>query len=627
MAGDVSDPLVGQVIDGRYQVRARLARGGMATVYDATDLRLDRRVAVKVMHRHLAEDPDFVQRFQREARAAARLAHPHVVGVFDQGAVDDLVYLVMEFVPSRTLRDVIREFGPLSPEQALVILEPVLEGLAAAHAAGFVHRDVKPENVLIADDGRVKVADFGLARAVATTNTSTTQGMIIGTVAYLSPEQVERGEADGRSDVYSAGILLFEMITGRTPYAAESPLSVAYQHVNNDVPAPSSIVPGLPPDVDALVARSTRRDPDLRYASAVDFLNDVRRVRTVLPAPRPFAQTRDTLVVDASTAARLAASAPRPPAAPAPPPTAVPVPAAARPARRRGRTVLVASVVVVAVVLAAFAGWLVTAGRTVPTPNVVGQPVDQAQATLAAAGFVPVLGGETFSEDVPVGLVAATDPVAGDGVRDGGEITLLTSRGPERYSVPDVRGSTPAEASAAIAAANLVVGATTEVFDDDVPTGKVAATDPEIGAPLKRGTSVEVQVSKGPKPVTLPDVVGRKANKAESALTDLGVVVTSKGEYSEQVAKGVVMSMAPAAGATVDSGSTVTLVVSKGPPPVTVPNLIDMPKSKAINALRKAGLKARVVEGAATPLNRVYSQDPSPGSEVPKGSTVTIRII
>lgn len=626
MAGDVSDPLVGQVIDGRYQVRARLARGGMATVYDATDLRLDRRVAVKVMHRHLAEDPDFVQRFQREARSAARLAHPHVVGVFDQGAVDDLVYLVMEYVPSRTLRDVIRDFGPLRPEQALVILEPVLEGLAAAHAAGFVHRDVKPENVLIADDGRVKVADFGLARAVATSNTSTTQGMIIGTVAYLSPEQVERGEADGRSDVYSAGILLFEMITGRTPYAAESPLSVAYQHVNNDVPAPSSIVPGLAPDVDALVARATRRDPDLRYANAVDFLNDVRRVRTVLPAPRPFTQMRDTLVVDASTAARLAAATPRAEASPAPPAPADAVPVE-QVRRGRGRLIVIVAAVVAAVALAAFGGWLVTAGRSVPIPDVVGQSVEQASTTLTAAGFIAVVGGEAFSEDIAVGLVAATDPLAADGAREGSEITLLTSRGPERYTVPDVRGSTPAEATTALQGANLVAGATSEVFHDTVPSGKVAATDPEIGAPLKRDTSVDLLVSKGPKPVTLPDVVGRKASRAESTLADLGIVVKSSGEYSEQIPKGEVMSMKPAAGTTVNSGSTVTLVASKGPPPVVVPNLIDMPKSKAIAALRKVGLKARVVEGAATPLKRVYSQDPSPGSELPKGSTVTIRII
>ena len=282
------DGLVGTTVDGRYRVLSLLARGGMATVYEALDLRLDRVVALKIMHPHLAHDQAFVSRFQREARAAARLTHGHVVAVYDQGDDNGIVYLAMEYVPGRTLRDVLRQYGPLTPEQALVFLDPVLEALVAAHAAGFVHRDIKPENVLISDDGRVKVADFGLARAVEADGHSVTQGMIIGTVAYLSPEQVERGEADGRSDVYAAGILLFEMITGQVPHAGESPLSVAYQHVNSDVPPPSSIVRAIPPEVDALVVTATRRDATLRYQTAFDFLADTRRIRASLPPPRPF---------------------------------------------------------------------------------------------------------------------------------------------------------------------------------------------------------------------------------------------------------------------------------------------------------------------------------------------------
>jgi serine/threonine-protein kinase len=289
-----------------------LARGGMATVYEAVDLRLDRVVALKVMHAHLADDPDFVSRFEREAKAAARLTHPHVVGVYDQGKADGHVYLAMEYVPGRTLRDVMKQFGPLTPEQSLVLLDPILEALEAAHGAGFVHRDIKPENVLISDDGRVKVADFGLARAVETSNASATQGMIIGTVAYLSPEQVERGDADGRSDVYAAGILLFEMITGQVPHAGDSPLSVAYKHVNSDVPAPSTVNSAIQSDVDALVITATRRDPEARYPDAASFLADVRRVRATLPRPRPFTDSRDTLVVDASMTQRIAAGA-RPP--------------------------------------------------------------------------------------------------------------------------------------------------------------------------------------------------------------------------------------------------------------------------------------------------------------------------
>lgn len=624
------DSIVGQVIDGRYRVRARLARGGMATVYEATDLRLDRVIALKVMHRHLADDPDFVARFQREARAAARLTHPHVVSVYDQGSADGVVYLVMEYVPSRTLRELLRQFGPLSAEQALVILEPVLEGLAAAHAAGFVHRDVKPENVLVSDDGRVKVADFGLARAVSTSNASITQGMIIGTVAYLSPEQVERGDADGRSDVYGAGILLFEMVTGRTPYTGDNPLSVAYQHVNSTVPPPSTVHPGLPPEIDALVSASTQRDPSMRYQSASEFLADVRRARTLLPPPRPLNQTRDTLVVDATTAARMGTSAgadrssPRTPSAPQSSRYTSPT---VLPRRRRRAPLVIALIALAGVVAAALGGWYLTAGRTTPTPDVVGLTADAARAQLQAAGLQVALGPEAFSEDVAAGFVMATDPPAGAGVRIGAPVTLMLSRGPERVSVPDLAERTPAQATEELTGAGLGIGATTRSYDARVPAGQVIGTTPPAGDPVRPGAVIDIVVSKGPRPVDLPDVVGRKAGKAEDTLGSLGLQVEIKSRFADDVPKGEVISMDPPAGTTVPEGSTATLVTSKGPPPVTVPDLIDMPKGKAISALKKLGLVPRVLEGAATPLDRVYSQEPSGGTEVPKGSTVTIRII
>ena len=628
MVSSAPDDLVGRTIDGRYAVRARLARGGMATVYEAVDLRLDRVVALKVMHRHLAEDPDFVARFQREARSAARLTHPHVVGVYDQGSAEGLIYLAMEYVPGRTLRDVLRQFGPLTPEQALVILDPVLEGLAAAHAAGFVHRDIKPENVLISDDGRVKVADFGLARAVETSSTSATQGMIIGTVAYLSPEQVQRGEADERSDVYAAGILLFEMVTGTVPHAGETPLSVAYQHVNADVPAPSLTRAGIPADVDALVVTATRRDPALRYRGAPDFLADVRRVRGVLPPPRPFTDTRDTLVVDATTAARFNAGTPRQPApASAPSAPGATAPAASATARRRRRWPWVVAIVAVVVGAAAFGGWYLATMRTVPTPDVIGRSVAEAREAVAGAGLTLEVAAEEFSETVPRDLILGSDPAPGDGAREGGTVTVTVSKGPERYAVPAVAGQSPQQASAAISAAGLVPGATEQAFDDAVPSGSVVRTDPEAGAQVKKGTSVAIIVSKGPKPIELPDLVGRKIAKVEATLADLGLTAAITSTFSEEVPKNEVIAQNPAPGTVVNSGSAVSLTVSKGPPPVTVPNLVDMPRAKAVSTLKRLGLKPKVVAGAATPLNRVYSQEPAPGTEIPKGSTVTIRII
>jgi serine/threonine-protein kinase len=593
----------------------------MATVYEAVDLRLDRIIALKVMHRHLAEDPDFVARFEREAKSAARLSHPHVVAVYDQGHADGLIYLAMEMVPGRTLRDVMRDYGPLTPEQALVILDPVLEGLAAAHAAGFVHRDIKPENVLLADDGRVKVADFGLARAVSTSNTSATQGLIMGTVAYLSPEQVERGEADERSDLYAAGILLFEMVTGQVPHAGDSPLSVAYAHVNSDVPAPSSIRSNIPPEIDALVVRATRRDAYLRYQQASEFLADVKRIRAMLPPPRPFVESHDTVVVDASTAARLAAGQPV-----APNPKSLPPKATSHRGRRR-KGPLIALVIALVVLGAGIGGWLLATGKSVPTPNIVGQSTAAAKASLLDVGLSLVITEEQFSEDVPLDLVISSDPAPGDGAREGGAVGVIVSKGPERYVIPDVQGLSVSEATAAITSANLVIGSTTEVFDDQVPAAAVASTSPKIGNEVKPGTSVDIAVSKGPKPVTIPQVVGKKIQVATSALTDLGLLVTTKEKYAEKITEGLVIAIRPAAGTITASGTAVELVVSKGPPPVEVPSLIDLPKNKAINVLKGLGLQPKVLEAAATPLNRVYSQDPPAGTMIPKGSTVIIRII
>jgi len=629
--------LVGKTVGSRYEIRALLARGGMATVYEAVDLRLDRLVALKVMHPHLAADPGFVARFEREAKSAARLAHPHVVGVYDQGEADGLVYLAMELIPGRTLRDVIREYGPLTSEQALVLLEPVLEALAAAHAAGLVHRDIKPENVLISHDGRVKVADFGLARAVATSETNATAGMLIGTVAYLAPEQVERGHADERTDIYAAGICLFEMVTGQVPHAGDTPLSVAYQHVNADVPAPSSVMPGIPLEVDAIVRTATRRDPNQRYRSSADFLADIRRTRAALPAPTPFIDTpamNDTLVVG----------------------TGVPVADGYDdhhgytdayegdaeyeheyddeyddyPRRRRsGVRAVIAAVVVLAIAGAGFAGWWLAAGPGTysPTPDVIGQTFDQATSSLSVDGLTLTATAEEYSESVPAGSILATDPVPGDGIRPGGTVEAVVSLGPERYAVPDVRGSTPTEATNAIVTAGLATGGRVEAFDDTVPMGQVARTDPAIGDPVPPDTPIDLVISKGPEPVELPDITGKKQSVATKRLEEAGLQVTATKEFSTSVAEGRVVSMSPKAATVVDSGSTVELVVSKGPPPVEVPNLIDMRRKVAVEELQRLGLKAKIDDGEVTRLNRVFDQTPSPGEMVPRGTTVTLRII
>jgi len=599
--------LLGEVVDGRYRVRRLVARGGMATVYEAVDLRLDRVVALKVMHPHLAADPEFVARFEREAKSAARLNHPHVVSVYDQGAADGLVYLAMEFIPGRTLRDILRAQGRLSPEQALAIIEPVLGALSDAHRAGFMHRDIKPENILISDDGRVTVADFGLARAMATTSTSATTGMIIGTVAYLSPEQVETGSADARSDIYATGICLFEMLTGRLPHAGESPLAIAYQHVNSDVPAPSVVVPTTGRDIDAIVVTATRRDPNRRYASADDFLADVRRVRPTLPPPEAWNSdlTLDTVIVGAPMATQHWD----------------------RPEPRRRRAPWVLTLLAIALVAAGAGAWWLLQGQSAPAPDVTGLTVAQAQTALADTGYLLAEGAPEFSESVPSGVIITTDPAPGDGIREAGTLTVIVSQGPERYPIPDLAGLAPDAAVDQLLAIPVATGGRTEVFDSVIPAGQAVCTEPAAGAVVAPNTPVDLIVSKGPKPIQLVDLTNRLVAAAPNSLEERGLVVAVIERFSEKIEQGRVIGQSPAPGTTIPSGSTVELLVSKGPPPVVVPNLIDMRRKAAVAALEDLGLRVTVEAGEFTPLNRVISQIPAAGTEVPKGSTVTIRII
>ncbi|TAK71084.1 MAG: Stk1 family PASTA domain-containing Ser/Thr kinase [Actinomycetota bacterium] len=639
------DALVDRVVDGRYRVRHRLARGGMATVYEATDLRLDRTVALKVMHPGLAEDPGFVARFQREAKAAAQLSHPHVVAVFDQGRDGDLVYLVMELVAGRTVRDVLRAHGPLTAEQALTVLDPVLEALVAAHAAGFVHRDIKPENVLISDRGQVKVADFGLARAVSSVTSSSTQGVLMGTVAYLSPEQVERGIADPRSDVYGAGILLYEMVTGAVPHGGATPLAVAYQHVHADVPPPSVVRADLPRQVDELVTRATRRDPDERFPDAAAFLRQVRTVAASLPAATPLDvdDGQTTLVVDLSGPAavglghattRTATQTSPQPRRPQPQPGG-PVPPVRQPAapfrrRRWGGMVIGLVVIALLVATASYGGWWLAAGpgRSIDVPGLLDKPRDAAEAALTDLGLVMAVAGQEYSETIAKDHVVRTDPAGGSVVHPGDTVSVTLSAGQERYGVPDVTAKSVADATAALTAANLQAGQVTEKYDESVPAGLVIASDPGKGTALKPGTPVNLTVSKGPKPVPVPNVAGKDQASATALLQKAGLVVSEvREDYSATVAAGSVIGTDPAIGTTLNKNSGVALIVSKGPPPVPVPNVVDMPRERAVSLLEGKGFKVVEHEGLVTPLDRVWSQDPAGGTLVPPGSTITLTIV
>jgi eukaryotic-like serine/threonine-protein kinase len=628
----VSDPLVGQVLDGRYHVGPRLARGGMAVVYEAHDNRLDRTIALKVMHPTLADDEEFVTRFIREAHSAARLSHPNVVAVYDQGADQGHVFLAMELVRGRTLRDLIRTQGHLSPRQTLEVLEPVLAALGAAHQAGLIHRDVKPENVLLSDDGRVKVADFGLARAVTGANShTTTSGILMGTVAYLSPEQVTRGVADPRSDVYAAGILLFEMLTGVKPYDGDTAIQVAYRHVHDDVPAPSTLVPGLPAELDHLVARATSRDPDQRPADARRFHAEVVAARramsegeldTLGPALAAMTSQPDqTLVVDlnsrtASGAARRGDTGPL---------GASGGVHAVRARRSKGPLALLL-VLVVAAVLSGGA-WLVAAGplSKTTTPSLVGLTRAEAAATAQKSGLSTHVQGYRFSEVAPVGEVVATDPGRGDKVDKNGTVQLFLSKGPERYAVPSVVGRTEDFARNTVEDNHLTVGTAERRYSSKVAEGSVIATKPAPGTELKRDQVVVLVISDGPQPVAVPNVVGAPVDQAKAAVIDAGLEPQVREKFNETVPAGTVISQSPEGNTTAGKGSVLKLVVSKGPPLVDVPDVKGKNVTEAQALITAAGLVPSVQQLPGGP-GTVLNQNPGGGDRQPKGSTVTLYV-
>ncbi len=602
----MSDPLVGMLLEGRYRIDSRIARGGMATVYRGLDERLDRVVAIKIMHPGLAEDADFLARFTREAKAAARLSSGNVVSVFDQGCHDGVVFLVMELVTGRTLRDVLAERVRLSPAQAMSVLEPVLLALSAAHRAGLVHRDIKPENVLLGDDGSVKVADFGLARAVEAASMTLTRGVLIGTVAYLAPEQVSSGSADERADVYAAGLVLFEMLTGTVPYAGETAVSVAYRHVHEDVPPPSSRV-AVHPALDALTVRATRRDPGARPADAGAFLAELRDVRDDLgltsvaipTAVRSGAPSQQTVAVDLTTGAE--------PAAPAR-------------VRRRRRVPVAMLTILLLGLIAAGSGWWLGAGRYTSAPSLTGLTQQQATSKAERSGFSVKAGPKAFDEVVPVGSVISQSPAATDRIRKGSAITLTVSLGKERYKVPKVVGLPRSAAEAQLKRVKLTPNVQMR-FSDSVPAGTVISQLPSAGTSVRPATPVTLVVSNGPAPVQVPSVVGATLRSAKKQLDEAGLSSDVTRQHSETVPKDKVISQSPASG-TLPQGATVKLTVSDGPPLVKVPDVKGMKIGPAERALRAAGFTVTVVNFLFG--DTVRSQSPDGGQLAPKGSAVRI---
>lgn len=637
----LQDPLVGRLLDGRYRVDARIAVGGMATVYRAVDTRLDRVLALKVMHPALATDAAFVERFIREAKSVARLSHPNVVGVFDQGAEGAYVYLAMEYVAGCTLRDVLRERGALAPRAALDILEPVLAALGAAHRAGFVHRDMKPENVLIGDDGRVKVADFGLVRAVGSATATT--GSVLGTVSYLAPEQIELGTADTRADVYACGVVLYEMLTGGKPHSGDTPAQVLYQHLNTDVPAPSAAVPGLAVELDELVAAATARNPEVRPYDAVALLALLREARAALGEeqldalpPQARSGARDTADDRTSVIARAvpveAGAADGPSGSDAhqvlltnrlPAPEPAPAPGFRR-RPPRGPLLLV-----LGVLLALGLGtgvWYINSGQFTRVPAVLGQTEAEATRRITDAGLDVGTTKRAFSDVYERGTVMAVDPAPGERLRGNGAVTLTLSRGPELVKVPNLKNKPLAEARRVLEEEGLAAGVITRKFSDTVAQGAVIGSDPEPGTERNPDSAVALVVSKG-APIDVPDVTGETVDDATALLQEEGlkVVVATERIHSPEAA-GSVAAQSLAEGSRAAEGDTVTLTVSKGPRLVEVPDVVGESVDDARTALEDEGFEVEVKKSFPYLGSEVTGQSVEGGSTAPEGSTVTITI-
>lgn len=645
-APEPSDRLVGQTIDARYVIEKRIARGGMATVYRARDTRLDRPVALKIMYPHLAESADFVARFRREARAAAKLTHPGVVAVYDQGSAQGSSYLVMELIKGPNLRTYLRSQGCLTVGEALKITKEILQALAAAHRSGLIHRDVKPENVLLPETGQVKVADFGLARAASEVTAATT-GSILGTVAYLSPETVSGTAADSRVDVYATGIMLFELLAGVPPFSGDSPIQIAYAHVHEDVPHIKETEPWVPQPVDDLIAKLTTRDPAKRPLNGDAALELVNQTIAELdpnemelrgdtpPATNPADSDSDQELTPTLSEVPL-------PGAPGSPShhkswwkrrrgrqsesaldSATPSEGATR-SKTRGRLIggIVGAIVLLAAILTWFFMW--GPGSFRPMVDVVNQQWPDASKSLTAAD-VTFERVDVFDDNIPAGNVARTNPAPGKPLGRFQTAKIFVSKGIEMLTMPDLTGKTREEALELVKKARFNTPQISEDFHDTVPEGQISYQDPAPNASVAHNTIVKITVSKGRQPVSMPNLVGKPSQEAQNELTQVGLQPQVTEDFSDSVPKGKVISQSVAPNTTVHRLDQVNLVISRGPEVVAVPNVFGKSEGDARAALESAGFTVNVKRTFGD-SKRVLNSNPSAGTQAKVGSTVTITL-
>ena len=629
--------LTGELIDNRYLLQRQIASGGMATIYAGLDTRLDRPVAVKIMHAHLANDEAFVSRFIKEAKATAALSHPNIVSIQDQGWNEGgppAVFLVMELVEGSTLRDYLNEKGSLTVEQTFQLITPVLSALSAAHRIGIIHRDIKPENILISKDGRIKVADFGLARNITMGQTMTAESsVVLGSVSYLSPEQVQRGVADARSDIYAVGIVLFEMLTGSKPYSGETPIQIAYRHVNDRIPNIQTIKSEIPTSIAGLVYEATAPNPDQRPKNAEDLLNKLREIQAQIdPKRRQMSLELDLPPIvnkknkrgKVSVTSALGGIKEKTSQLISTKPINISKPEDSirtkkrKVSRRVRRNRIIALFLLIALIFGSYQ--ILNAGK-ISVPSLVGMSQGEAKNDLKDLGLSIQVVEEVFSEDVAKGKIIATKPGGGGKISPSGTVGLIVSKGQERIIVPTLNGLTPDVASGKISDLGLSVGQINESFDMKIAAGFVIGTDPKVGSEVRRKSIVNLIVSKGVEQLALPSYVGKGGEQALSELNDLGFDVNVKYSFSDSIFKGQVITQRPERSDLISKGSKIELEISKGSEFVFVPNVLGKNKNDASVDLENLGLKV-----SAKGSGKVNNISPAIGSKVKQGTVITITL-
>ena len=622
--------LSGQLIDNRYELLRILANGGMGTIYEGLDTRLDRKVAVKIMHPHLAQDEEFITRFIREAKAAASLSHPNIVNVMDQGWNQSgipAVFLVMELVEGQTLRELISSKSSFSVNETINYLSPVISALAAAHQIGIVHRDIKPENILISNDGRIKIADFGLARGTNLGQTMTAEAsVILGSVSYLSPEQVQRGISDARSDIYSIGVMAFEMLTGKRPHISDSPLQIAYLHVNEDIPRVSSKGIKLPKDLDELIYAATSRNPDDRPKDGATFASLLRNIQIKSdPSKKQMSLELDLPIrqetpkpskrkekVEEELTREITREISKPENKEK----------FKKPKRKFRKVALILAVAV------GIGGWwsLIGPGARVTVPSLVGGTMSDAENLLKPIGLTSEVSKEEFSEDLQKGIIISTSPAGGDKVKEGAVVLITLSKGPERYSIPMVAQLTVEAAIKVLSSIPIAEPVVQQIFSEKIPKGYVISSEPVMGTKVKRGAGIKLVVSKGIEQIPLINFVNKSGEEALNTLTTAGFKVTPKYEFSETVPAGAVISQNPSEVKSYPKGSALSLVISKGSAYVFIPNVYSLSEAKAKSVLTALDLQVTIKRMGTKAVKQVTAISPKVGSKVLRGSKVTITV-